>query len=151
MPPICPKDFREVFDRLVARLPKECASYEVAQADSAKLHVCIQPANGRAAPIRSIVGGEGVTLIFGRGAVFEVPSEGRRYTNLPCSEEVYTLCSAVTKGMFEEIITSLGSRVVGARAKIDLGDSVASSMWREVLFYLPWKTKKDSLIYPAYY
>jgi hypothetical protein len=145
------KEFREVFDRLVARLPKECASYEVAQAEGGKLHVCIEPANGRAAAIRAIVGGEGVTLLFGRGAVFEVPSKGRRYTDLPCPEEVYALCSAVIAGMFQETVTSVGSRVVGARAKIDLGDSVASSMWREVLFYLPWKRKIESLAYPAYY
>src|SRR5688500_3207088 len=39
-----------------------------------------------------------VTLVFGVGTVLEIPPGGGRYTDLPMSEEIHALCSAVVRG-----------------------------------------------------
>lgn len=136
---------------LLKSLAPGCASLTISDREqNDDLIVEILPKNQEAARIRARVTRELVVLCFGRGAVFEIPEEGR-YTGTAYLEEVRLLCSGVIAGKFEEIVTMVGSEVVGARAKVTLDtDDVASGVWRRMTLRLFRKTENVHLTYAPY-
>jgi hypothetical protein len=136
--------FRRLFERIVGGIPKGAASLTFTESKDDVLMAEVQPTDKNAATIRARLDRYGVTLFLGRGTVIEVPSKGGRHTGLSCFEEVQEICSAVIAGKFEELVTLVDSRVVGAKAKIGLDDHVARERWRELVF-LPFRRKKREL------
>lgn len=141
-----------LFEQLVNSLPQGCASISVNPLTGGMdFALDLVPGNPNAAAIGAAIHeGAVIYLYFGHGAVFEVPDTGRRYTSFPCLDEVRALCSAVMAGKFEEVVTFVDSRVVGARAKIDLGGEVAVEAWRELAFSPFRKEKKEYFKYSPY-
>jgi len=91
-----------------------------------------------------------VYLFFGRGAVFEVPENGR-YTKFRYLDEVRFLCSGVIGGKFEEVVKMAKSKVVGASAKVTLDDGkAASAVWRRLVPNLFAKSKEERFVYAPY-
>lgn len=145
------QDYARLFQDLVSSLPPHCASLKIVDDSSTGyLTVVVTPSSDKAARIHAEVDDRvGVTLSFGKGAVFEVPVKGMRYTNLPCLEEVRALCMAVMAGRFEEEVLLVGTDVLGARAKIYL-DKPVNERWRELKFYPFRRIVKENLKYSAY-
>ena len=52
-------------------------------------------------------------LAIGRGAVYEIPSDGRRYSDLSQLDELRALCLAAVRGEFRETVSLKGHEVVG--------------------------------------
>jgi hypothetical protein len=64
-----------------------------------------------------------VAVSVGRGAVFEVPREGHRYTDLDCVHEIRALCLAAIRGELRETVWFKGEEVVAADAKVRIGSA----------------------------
>jgi hypothetical protein len=60
-------------------------------------------------------------VTLGRGAVFEVPREGHRYTDLDFLDGIRALCVAANCGKLRETVLFKGDEVVGADAKVRSG------------------------------
>jgi hypothetical protein len=91
-----------------------------------------------------------VFLSLGRGAVFEVPPEGRRYSDLSQLDEVRALCLATIRGEFRETVWLKGEDVVGGRGSATVGSEEVGDLWRQ-LFTNPLRLrKKRSFEYEAY-
>ena len=73
-----------------------------------------------------------VAVSLGRGAVFEVPREGHRYTDLDFLDEIRALCVAAVKGKLRETVLFKGDKVVGADAKLRVGTVETGDSWRQL-------------------
>jgi hypothetical protein len=123
---------RHLFGRLMDWLPRDTASLSEESTNDPEggLDLVLVPRRVGAARIAAhVVRHLGVDLWCGEGAVFEVPLGGRRYSTLPCLEEVELLTRAVINGRFSETLWQRKGRVVAAIGKIDLGDRRARSAW----------------------
>lgn len=93
----------------------------------------VTPANPSAARIHVEVEEQldVVAVSLGRGAIFEVPAEGHRYTDLDCLDEVRALCVAAIRGELRETVLFKGDEVVGADATIKIGSIETGDSWRQ--------------------
>jgi hypothetical protein len=64
---------------------------------------------------------ETIYLSMGRGAVYEVPPEGRGYSDLSQLDEVRALCLAAIRSEFRETVWFKGKDVVGGRGWATVG------------------------------
>jgi hypothetical protein len=117
----------------------------------------ITPTNPRAAPIEvRIVSDFGAYLHIGRGAIFEVPFTGKRYTDNDFIEEITNLVSGVVYGGFEEEVFMSQSLIVGARGEIKAGVNLpkeTSDAWMKLqwnLLKLFCKREKQLHVYESY-
>ena len=110
------------------------------------------PTSPQAARIVANVEPDGglVTLVFGGGSVFEVPSRGRRFTGGPFEDEIRTLCVAVVQGHFEETIWVKREEVVRAVGRLEVGGRVVRSSWAELFPNIFFRGEKRVIHYEAY-
>lgn len=97
-----------------------------ASADADRTVFTIKATNRTAADIRIIVpeGGEPLTVVAGRGTVFEIPSRGRRYSDLPALDELEAICRGVMTNGLEETITLVGDEVLRGSGSVRLPGAV---------------------------
>lgn len=87
---------------------------------------------------------------MGRGAVYEVPPEGRRYSDLSQLDEVRALCLAAIRGEFRETVWFKGEDVVAGRGWATIGSEEVGDLWRQ-LFTNPLRLRrKRSFAYSPY-
>lgn len=91
-----------------------------------------------------------VTLVIGKGTIFEIPKEGGRYTeHHSVIEEAEAICRAVLAGRFEERVKIKGDDVVFSRGTVDLPPPVTARWGR--IFRNPFRRASVcDLHYEAY-
>lgn len=121
-------------------------------ADHLEIH--LSPVNPRAAEILLIIPAgqrDDVTIILGKGSIFEVPENGGRYTgHRSVAAEVAAICEAVIAGKFtERVKLDARNEVFSSRGTVDLPPLI-TARWRQ-LFYNPFRrTSTRSLSYEPY-
>jgi hypothetical protein len=138
--------------RLMDLIPDGVATLSVEGTGSDGEYLILTPSNPRAASIHIDVNDHSdvVTLTIGRGAVFEVPLEGKRYSDLPYLEEIRAICLAAIRGDITETVWFKGGEVIGGAGKAKIGSSEVGDSWRR-LFTNPFrKSTKKKFIYDAY-
>lgn len=123
---------REHFGQLFHKLANELASgkavlREESFVDRELIDLC--PSNPRAARIRVILPKNRavgvITLVVGKGTIFEIPEGGGQYTeHYSAIEETEAICRAVLAGRFRERVKMKGSEVVSSRGTVDLPPAV---------------------------
>jgi len=112
----------------------------------------LSPSNSSAARIHVDVSDElgFVSVSLGRGALFEVPVEGHRYSDLDSLDEVRALCLAAVRGHLVETVRFKGSEVVGASATARIGSAEVGDSWHKV-FVNPFRRgQKKTFTYEPY-
>lgn len=138
------KALKLLFQELVSKLPERCAATQVkSEPECAVLELV--PANPNAAPISVTVPvdeKQGVTLTAGKGSVFEIPPEGHRYTDLPLTEEVRSICLAVIAGTLSESVLLDGDDVLQGTGSIKLpqASTLTEVRWRQI-YFRPFRRK----------
>jgi hypothetical protein len=153
------EDYIKLFQQLLNSLSPNCASLKISDEPlTGGLLIEVKPASSKAAKIDAIVESDfGVHLEFGVGAVFDVPLKGKRYTDLPCYDEVKALCTAVIAGEFEEkvlfvetkVLGAVKTKVLGAKARIFL-EKPWIEKWRELEFHPGRKKEWKHFKYSPY-
>lgn len=141
-------EIRRLFEGFADALPPDAASLTIVEdpRPGEGLTISLIPSSPTAAQISVRVDNAyEVTLSFGKGSIYEVPTRGRRYTNSPFLEEVRLLCSAVMKGLFTETIWLKGDEVVQTRGEVRIGDKVVPHFWRQ-LFTNPFRRRRKETI-----
>jgi hypothetical protein len=127
----------QVLTSLARSLPAGAAALEVDQAaetTSRRTIFLLIPSNPSAARVHVDVEehSDVVAVTLGRGAVFEVPREGHRYTDLDFLDEIRALCVAAISGELRETVLFKGDEVVGADAKVKVGSIETGDSWRKL-------------------
>lgn len=122
---------------LVRSLPEGAAELEIdrtAETTSRRTIFLILPSKSSAARIHVDVEEHSdiVAITLGRGAVFEVPLEGHRYTDLDFIDEIRALCVGAIRGDFQETVLFKGDDVVGADARVRVGSVETGDSWRRL-------------------
>ena len=89
-------------------------------------------------------------LAIGRGAVYEVPSDGHRYSDLSQLDELRALCLAAVRGEFRETVSFKGDEVVGGRGYAVVGSQEVGDLWRRAFTNPLRLSKKRSFEYEPY-
>jgi hypothetical protein len=143
----------EEMARLASSLPDGVAKLAIEPGDTAlSKDLILSPSNPAAAPIHIHVDHESdvIWVTIGRGAVFEVPREGHRYSDLAYLDEVRAICFAAIRGEVEETVWFKGEDVVGGTAKAKIGSRETGDSWRQ-LFTNPLRHRtKKSFTYEPY-
>jgi len=140
-----------VVDQLARALPQNAASVTRESTEDGAA-VLLTPTNEHSAEVRIEVMADlpQVFVNAGRGGVFEVPVEGRRYSDLDALDEIRAICVAVIHGEFHERVWLKGEEVVGGHGVVRIGSSEAGDRWRK-LFTNPFtRTVKRSYSYAPY-
>lgn len=140
---------------LVSSLPDEVAEFSVQSNPSlgrGGRMLVLTPSNPSAARIHVDVSDESsfVSVSLGRGAVFEVPLEGNRYSSLDFLDEIRALCMAAIRGHLVETVRFKGSEVVGARATAQIGKAEVGDSWRKVFTNPFRRSHTKTFTYPPY-
>jgi hypothetical protein len=149
------RSVKEVIARLAQSLPEGVATLSVKRRPALGVEwnsFMLTPIRPSAAPIHIDVDEDSgiVFLSLGRGAVFEVSPEGRRYSDLSQLDEVRALCLATIRGEFRETVWFKGEDVVGGRGWATVGSEEVGDSWRQ-LFTNPLRfRKKRSFEYEPY-
>lgn len=127
----------EILTGLVRSLPDGAAELEIdrtAETTSRRTIFLIRPSKPSAARIHVDVEEHSdiVAITLGRGAVFEVPLEGHRYTDLDFLDEIRALCVAAIRGDFRETVLFKNDRIVGANARVGVGSVETGDSWRRL-------------------
>jgi hypothetical protein len=104
--------------------------------------VDLSPSNPRAARMRAILSKNtrhGVTLVIGKGTIFEIPENGGRYSEQPSAiDEARVISKAVIGGRFsEKVRTNSQNRVVSSKGTVDI-PPLMTARWRR-LFVNPFQ------------
>jgi hypothetical protein len=148
------RSVENLMQSLVASLPQGIASLSV-EANAAfrgGVMFIITPSNPSAARILLNLSDESddISLCLGRGAIFEVPPEGHRYSDLNSLDEIRALCLAAIRGNFVETVSFKGTEVVGARGKARIGNAEVGDTWRKVFTNPLRPTRKETFTYRPY-
>ena len=140
------EEIQQLFKELMGRLPPGAASRAVHPqlGNSPGFHFELTPNTTTSARIAARITKKGVVLFFGEAAIFEVPSRGRRYTDLDCLSEIRKLCIGVIDGNFEETVTRSGTLVIGGKGRISFDDTVALEGW-QTAFVNPFRGRERIL------
>jgi hypothetical protein len=141
-------EVRQLFKGFAEALPPDSATLTIVEdpRPGEGLTLSLTPSSPTAAQISVRVDNAcEVTLSFGEGSIYEVPTRGRRYTDAPFLEEVRLLCSAVIEGRFTETIWLKGAEVVQTRGEVRIGDKVIPHFWRQ-LFTNPFRRRRMKTI-----
>ena len=116
--------FRSVIEKTFNAAPPESCKLTFRDGDDLSNVIAdIEPFDSYCAPIDArLLCNYGVVLKVGRGAVFELPLKGRRYTKLEFNKELELLCTAVIEGHFLETVDIVDGEIVGAIGRIDVPD-----------------------------
>jgi hypothetical protein len=139
--------------RIVRSLPEGVATLSVGAGDTARRKdLILIPSNPAAARIHVQVDEDldVVGLTVGRGAVFEVPLEGHRYTDLPYLDEIRAICLAAIRGDVEETVWFKGGDVVGGAARARIGSREIGDSWRQLFTNPLRRSTKKSFVYEPY-
>src|SRR5260370_40832787 len=98
--------FKSVIDRIVHAAPQESCKVTFRDGDDfSNIIANIEPFDSYCASINAhLLCNYGVVLKVGKGAVFEVPLKGKRYTTFDFDKELEMLCTAVIDGRFVETV-----------------------------------------------
>jgi len=123
--------------------------------DTAKeMTVKIVSRHSDGAPIHMILDEDfGAYLTVGRGSIFEIPFEGRRYTQESFTEDVKSLIEGIIKNGFEEEILILGGVVAGASGAIKRGGAISADIresWRKIGLRVFAKRTREHHLYSPY-
>lgn len=114
----------------------------------------ITPANPKSASIEIVLDKKfGAYLTVGRGSIFEIPFEGKRYTEADFVSEITNLVSGITHGGFQEDIFISRGKVVGASGSINAGGrlkTVVSDAWMKLGWRFLSKRLREHYTYPPY-
>ncbi len=106
------------------------------------------------APIEIILDEDfGAYLKVGKGSIFEIPFEGKRYTKHDFVEEITTLISGIISSGFEEDVLISKDKAVGASGIIKRGGRLtedASESWRKIGWDLFSKRVREHHSYMPY-
>jgi hypothetical protein len=147
------KEIPRLFRDLAGALPPGAASLKIVEdpEPGEGLTVSLIPSAPTAARITARVDDAcDVTLCFGKGAVYEVPLRGKRFTDSPCLEEVRLLCLAVIDGLFTETVWFQGDEVVQARAEVRIGGKPIRQFWRQVFTNPFRRRRRERVSYTPY-
>lgn len=95
----------------------------------------------------------GAYLTVGKGSIFEIPFDDKRYSQRGFMDSVVTLISAIINNGFEEAVLISKGEVVGASAIIRRGGSLttdAKDSWRKIGRHLFSKRERERHTYPPY-
>ena len=149
-------DMTDAIDSLIRRVVEaeapNTAVITASTTDEGIRVVEVRPISPTAAQMVANIDGEAglVTLIFGAGAVFEIPKRGHRYIGRDLEGEVSALCSAVLLGDLEEDVWLKHQKVVRARARIMIADRTVTAAWSELAPLLFIGGKKETRRYTPY-
>lgn len=140
-----------VLNRIVETLPPGTATLTSSESER-QTTFTLSPANADAAEIEVIVARDlpAVGITIGRGAVYEVPVEGHRYTDLDFGEEIRAICLAAVDGGVRETVWYKGSDVVGGRGYAHIGSREVGDHWRKLLSNPLRRAVKVSFSYEPY-
>jgi hypothetical protein len=147
------RSVEEILTRLVETLPKNTASLEAIPAetsDNGWSTFTVTPTRSSAARIQVAVDAPDIYLSLGRGAVYELVPEGRRYSDLTQLDELRALCLAAVRGEFDETVWLKGDDVVGARGRAKIGSGEVGDLWRQVFTNPLRRTRKRVYAYDPY-
>jgi hypothetical protein len=147
------RSVEEVLTRLVETLPEGVARLERVPADGLGPEgstFVVTPTRSSAAHIRAHVDETDIYLSLGRGAVYELVPEGRRYSDLTQLDELRALCLAAVRGEFTETVWLKGDDVVGARGRAKVGSDEVGDLWRQVFTNPLRRTRKRFCTYDPY-
>lgn len=150
------KRYIQTLETLCKSLPAGCVSLQVDESIEKfgkQVTVVLVPTNPDSARIHAdLVVTYGAYLSFGRGAVFEIPLKGKRYTGLGFLAEVEALCKAVLQGRFEEDVVTVNGRVIGATGSVTLesGQGKVTDSWTRIAFDLFRKKVRSHHVYQPY-
>jgi hypothetical protein len=142
-----------LIERLLDSLPTGAAELAVEHDEgSGARYVTLTPSNRAAAPIHVDVSNDSdvVTLTIGRGAIFEVPLNGHRYSGLPYLEEVRAICLAAIRGEVEETVWLKGDSIVGGSARAKIGSTTVGDSWKKLFTNPLRRATKKSFSYRPY-
>jgi len=144
----------KVIGQIVQSLPAGVATLEVKRDSSGNTAGFVLAPNRPSAARIHIDVDEQARIAFlaiGRGAVYEVPSDGHRYSDLSQLDELRALCLAAVRGEFRETVTFKGDEVVGGRGYARVASEEVGDLWRRV-FTNPLRfSKKRSFEYEPYH
>jgi len=95
----------------------------------------------------------GAYLTVGKGSLFEIPFEGKRYTKHHFAEEITTLISGILSSGFEEDVLVSKGTVIGASGIIRRGGRLTkdvSESWRQLGWAIFSKRKREHHSYLPY-
>lgn len=110
----------------------------------------VTPTRSSAARIHAHVDETDIYLSLGRGAVYELVRDGRRYSDLTQLDELRALCLAAVRGEFSETVWLKGDDVVGARGRARIGSREVGDLWRQVFTNPLRRTRKRVYAYDPY-
>lgn len=130
------QDFMQLFEALAHDAAPEGATV-AANSFADHDQIDLVPSNPCAARIRAILPrsqAQGVTLVVGKGTIFEIPENGGRYTEHHTAiEEAAALSKAVVGGRFtERVRTDSKNLVISSKGIIDVPPAV-TARWRRLL------------------
>jgi hypothetical protein len=139
--------------RIVEALPAGVARLSIPSSSPTNLTLILTPTNAAAAPIHVDVDDEAgvVTLTIGHAAVFEVPREGFRYSELEFLDEIRAICLAAIRGDVTETAVFKGDKVIGGSAKAKIGTVEVGDSWRQVFTNPFRRVRRASFSYQPYY
>jgi len=107
----------------------------------------VRPARPQAASLTVVVPADGkvITVIAGKGTVFEIPEEGGSYTGLAALEELEAICMAVMTNGLEESVVLDGDELLSGTGETRLpgASKLTRVRWRRLTFR-PF-SKKDRI------
>jgi hypothetical protein len=142
-----------VIVRLLEQLPDGAAALSVENDISPRgKSLILTPSNPSAASIHVDVSDDSdvVTLTIGRGAVFEVPLEGHRYSRLPYLDEIRAICLAAIHGEIEETVWFKGRDIIGGTGSAKIGSTKVGDSWRKLFTNPLRRATKRSFVYEPY-
>jgi hypothetical protein len=147
------RSVEEVLTRLVETLSEGIATLEWGPADALGPEwstVLVTPPRSSAARIHAHVDETDIHLSLGRGAVYELVPDGRRYSDLTQLDELRALCLAAVRGEFSETVWLKGDDVVGARGRARIASGEVGDLWRQVFTNPLRRTRKRVYAYDPY-
>jgi hypothetical protein len=129
----------ELLECLANSLPAGVADFTVKLGPSQhEVTAALTPQKTTAASVVAHVDDEQpvIDVILGRGGFYEVPPNGRRYSDLAQLDEVRALCLAAIRGQYRETVWLRGDNVVRSRGVAEIGSAEAPINWAQVSFSL---------------
>jgi hypothetical protein len=128
----------------------QCGSFQTSKEATLK----ITSTHPNRAPIEVTLDEDfGAYLKVGKGSIFEIPFEGKRYTKHDFAEEIIMLVSGIIGSGFEESVLISKGTVVGASGIIRRGGRLtkdASESWRKIGWNLFSRREHEHHNYPPY-
>lgn len=136
-------------------LPEGIGSLEVGSSDTpTEITLRIKPTRANGAPIEVTLDKDfGAYLTVGKGSVFEIRFEDKRYSERGFTDNVVALVSAIIRNGFEEDVLLADGVVTGASGVIKRGGQLANDVresWRKIRWGLFSKREREHHIYVPY-